>query len=350
MVPPPPIPEGHFGTVLRDLGLRIEGTPLEPVLAEFDRELERVGLSNLRPHYYLAAEWGVPFPSTSMAIPFYLARPDLTALHASRTGLVEGATRSEMLRYLRHEMGHVVNYAHRLYEREDWAARFGPFTRPYHEEYRPRPFSRAFVRHLPGWYAQKHPDEDWAETFAVWMTPGLDWRKEYADWPGALSKLEYCDRVVREVAGKPWQLPEGPEGEDGDDDEEIDIFELSLAEIYDKEESELTHLPGLDGALRTIFDNVSSDGGRSGEQQPAGELIRSLQGELTANVYRWTGHFPERTLRLLRLVARRADELGQVYRPEHEGAVTVAVSALVTALAMNHVSNGDYVPAGESNP
>ena len=349
MVPPPPISEGHYGTVLRDLGLRIEGTPLEPVLAEFDRELERVGLSNLRPHYYLAAEWGVPFPSTSLAIPFYLARPDLTALHASRTGLVEGATRSEMLRYLRHEMGHVVNYAHRLYEREDWAARFGPFTRPYHEEYRPRPFSRAFVRHLPGWYAQKHPDEDWAETFAVWMTPGLEWRKEYADWPGALAKLEYCDRVIREVAGKPWQLPERSATglpEEGDEEEEIDIFELSLAEIYNREETEPTHLPGLDGALRTIFETASGEGGPV-EQQPAGQLIQSREGELTTNVYRWTGHFPERTLRLLRQIARRAEELGQVYRPDREVAVTVAVTALVTALAMNHVINGDYVPAGE---
>src|SRR5438067_2597 len=83
-------------------------------------------------------------------------------------------------RYFRHEMGHVVNYAYRLYKRDDWTARFGSIDLPYEEEYAPEPFSRRFVRHLPGWYAQKHPDEDWAETFAVWLTPQRDWRADYA--------------------------------------------------------------------------------------------------------------------------------------------------------------------------
>ena len=65
------------------------------------------------------------------------------------------------------------------------------------EEYRPSPFSRRYVRHLPGWYAQKHPDEDWAETFAVWMTPAAQTgKKEYAGWPEALAKLTYCAEVM----------------------------------------------------------------------------------------------------------------------------------------------------------
>ncbi len=110
-----------------------------------------------------------------------------------RVGFVEGAGRVELLRYLRHEMGHVVNYAYRLYEQEDWVRHFGAMTQPYLEEYRPEPFSRRFVHHLPGWYAQKHPDEDWAETFAVWLTPGAHWRADYAEWPEALAKLEFCD-------------------------------------------------------------------------------------------------------------------------------------------------------------
>src|SRR5262249_39520328 len=106
---------------------------------------------------------------------------------------------SELLRYLRHEMGHVVNYAYKLYDREEWVGLFGPMTQPYEDEYRPQPFSRNYVLHLPGWYAQKHPDEDWAETFAVWMTPRLDWRSAYADWPVARRKLEYCDRTLAEL-------------------------------------------------------------------------------------------------------------------------------------------------------
>src|SRR5690606_27217617 len=128
-------------------------------------------------------------PSISIGIPFYLAHPELTGLHGERVGHLEGVGRMELLRYLRHEMGHVINYAYRLYDDEEWVKLFGSMTQPYLEDYRPTPFSRRYVRHLPGWYAQKHPDEDWAETFAVWMTPGDRWREDYREWPTALSKL-----------------------------------------------------------------------------------------------------------------------------------------------------------------
>jgi len=347
VTPPPEFPEAglHHATALRDLGLAIKGTPLEPVLAAFDREIDRAGLASARPEYYLADEWGVPFPSRSIAIPFYLARPDLTAYHAARTGLVEGAGAADILRYLRHEFGHVVNYAYRLYDREEWAARFGPFTRPYPEEYRPRPFSREFVRHLPGWYAQKHPDEDWAETFAVWMTPGRDWRAEYGVWPVALGKLEYCDRVMREVAGTPPLPFEADDDGAGDGDEEYDFFSGTLGDVYGPAGPGGQDVPGLDGALRAAFEDAAP-GNDPADRRPVGSLIRAVESELVANVYRWTGHFPERTLPLVRQLARRADELGQVYAPDRERAAVVAVTALVTGLAMNHVYTGEYFPAG----
>lgn len=337
-MPPPEFHEAH--TPLRDLGLRITGTPLEAVLAAFDRELTAAGVTGVRPDYFLADEWGVPFPSASIAVPFYLARPDLTEYHAAQTGLVEGASPADVLRYLRHEAGHVVNYAYRLYDREEWVERFGPFTRPYPEEYRPRPFSRDFVRHLPGWYAQKHPDEDWAETFAVWMTPGRDWRAEYAGWP-ALAKLDYCDRVMREVGG----LTPEPFPAEEDEDGEYDFFGETLADLYPTGEPPVELPPGLDGALRAAFEEVAA-GEALGDRRPVGGLIRRLERELATNVFRWTGHFPERSLPLLRQVARRADELGELYHPDREAAAVVALTALVTALAMNHVYTGEYFPAG----
>src|SRR3712207_7866144 len=119
---------------------------------------------------------------------------------------VEVESESDVMRYLRHEAGHAFNYAYRLYDRADWRTTFGPYSRPYRERFRANPFSRDFVRHILGWYAQKHPDEDFAETFAVWLTPGLDWRTEYAGWP-ALRKLEYVDRVLREGGGDPPAVP-----------------------------------------------------------------------------------------------------------------------------------------------
>ena len=116
---------------IRDFGLTIEGTPLQPIIQEFEEEVHRAGLTRVHPRFYLSTEWGVPFESVAIAIPFYLARPDLTALHVERTGLVEGFDRADILRYLRHEMGHVVNYAYRLYDQDEWVKQFGSITQPY---------------------------------------------------------------------------------------------------------------------------------------------------------------------------------------------------------------------------
>lgn len=328
-------------TAIRDLGLKIAGTRLEPILQEFEAELRRVGIRRVRPHFYLSTEWGVPFGTVAIAIPFYLARPDLTALHAERIGHVEGFNRADILRYLRHEMGHVVNYAYRLYEEADWVKLFGAMTQPYTEEYRPEPFSPRFVRHLPGWYAQKHPDEDWAETFAVWMTPDLDWRAEYASMPEALAKLEYCDRTMaalsdREPAVTATEL-----------DEDVGQLGYSLEQYYKSlsvHPSEM--MPGLDGALRAIFEDLGhpEDVAADVPRQPASALIRRLEREVMADVYRWTGHFPESTRLLLRHLAERADQLQLVYPETRSDAAIVALTTLVTALAMNHVYRGMYVP------
>src|SRR5881394_1719136 len=212
-----------FGSPIKDLALAIENTRLAPVVDEFRAELERMGLSKIAPGFYLSSEWGVPFGTVGIAIPFYLARPELTELHGEEVGHIEGFDRADILRYLRHEMGHVVNYAYKLYDDEAWVKLFGSITQPYREDYRPQPFSRRFVRHLPGWYAQKHPDEDWSETFAVWMTPGLDWHAEYADWPEALTKLQYCDRTMAALADTDPIVTA--------DDLDADVSELSVSVV-----------------------------------------------------------------------------------------------------------------------
>jgi len=323
-------------TPIRDLGLTIEGTPLQPVVDELLAEVDKLGLA-VRPRPYLSTEWGVPFGTVAIAIPFYLASPALTALHEERTAFVEGADRADVLRYLRHEMGHVVNYAYRLYERPEWVELFGPIGRPYREKYRPKPFSRKHVRHLPGWYAQKHPDEDWAETFAVWMTPRLDWRSEYAAWSGALAKLEYCDRTMKELRS------EVPAVTDEDLDEDVATVGYSVRDFYGELDGDGggEPLPGLDGALRTLFED-SGDGGADPRQAAA--LIEGLARTLPADVYRWTGHFPEHTRALLAQMRRRAEDLQLVYPAAREQRVERAAVVLVTALAMSHVQTGSYLP------
>jgi hypothetical protein len=331
------MPERHGPPPLRDLGLRIAGTELEPIVTEFVRELDRAGVRRVRPHFYLSTEWGVPFGTVAIAIPFYLARPDLKALHAERAGFVEGVSRADILRYLRHEMGHVVNYAYKLYDDPQWVEQFGSITQPYEEEYRPEPFSRRFVRHLPAWYAQKHPDEDWAETFAVWMTPGRDWRAEYAGWPTALAKLGYCDRRMAELADRP------PLVDDVELDADVGEMGTTLDELYGDPAVDAAMPPGLDGALQGIFEDPGApEGAVLPPRKSAAELIRRLRNELSAEVYRWTGHFPERTRPLVEYLAKRAGELQQVYPADREEQVVVALTALVTALAMNYVARGSY--------
>jgi hypothetical protein len=330
-----------WSTPIRDLGLTIEGTRLEPILAEFMEELRQAGVTRVRPRFYLSTEWGVPFETVAIAIPFYLARPDLTALHAERVGHVEGFDRADILRYLRHETGHVVNYAYRLYDQEEWVKQFGSITQPYFEEYRPEPFSRRYVRHLPGWYAQKHPDEDWAETFAVWMTPGLDWRSEYGGWPVAYSKLTYCSRTMSSLRDR------NPDVTSSELDEDVGDIEYSLDQYYGRTVDSPGELPpGLDGALRAIFEDLGGSQGLSlnGSLHPAADLIRRLEAELMANVFRWTGHFPERTRVLLRYLADRAAQLEQGYPPDREASAVIGLTTLVTGLAMNHVQRGSYLP------
>ncbi len=337
---PKPFHEVPGATPIRDLNLTIAGSPLEPILEEFGRELESAGICRVRPRFYLSTEWGVPEGTVAIAIPFYLARPDLTALHAERAGYIEGEGRRDVLRYLRHEMGHVVNYAYELFARPEWVEAFGPISAPYREDYRPEPFSRRYVRHLPGWYAQKHPDEDWAETYAVWMTPGLDWKAEYADWPVALAKLRLCDRLMAEVADSE------PSVTSEELDEDVSDLVHSLEDHYrDSEPEEPPIPPGLDSMLRSIFEDFGHPESAPADARwlPASALIRRIEPALVMAVFRWTGCFPERVRPLLRHLARRVDEMAQVYPADREAETVAGLTALLTALAMNHVASGTFL-------
>ena len=175
-----------------------------------------------RPPIYLSDEWGCPDGIARIGVPFYLADERLCRIEEELTGEVEDET--ESMRYLRHEAGHAFNYAYRLYDRADWHTTFGSFAEPYRDNYFPDPFSTSYVRHVLGWYAQKHPDEDFAETFAVWLTPHMDWRAAYEGW-GALEKLEYVDRVMGEVGSSVPDIPDASE-----DDADVGDLHHTLAE------------------------------------------------------------------------------------------------------------------------
>ena len=213
---------------IRDLGLTIEGSPLQRLVHQLYRELEQKGLMKFRPLCYLTDEWGCPSGEPVIGIPFYLANADLAHLEKEMNDLEDAR---EVMMYLRHEAGHAFNYAYKLHRTPEWKQLFGPFRRPYHDNYRPIPFSRNFVRHLAGWYAQKHPDEDFAETFAVWLTPRSAWRKRYRGW-GAMAKLQYMNRIARELGNV------DPVRRRGRTDITVDEMEATVAEFYQRTNDE----------------------------------------------------------------------------------------------------------------
>ena len=185
---------------LKDLRVTVEGTWLESCLEALYRELDEHDI-RVRPHAWISSEWFSPENTPGIAIPFYLAHPRLMQLEKKMILEVEGGTWSECMRILRHECGHVVTHAYQLYRRRRWQQLFGPSSKRYPRYYRANPASRNHVQNLRLWYAQSHPDEDFAETFAVWLRPRSHWRTRYADWP-ALKKLEYVDELMEEIAGK----------------------------------------------------------------------------------------------------------------------------------------------------
>ena len=183
-----------------DLGVRIAGSWLEAPIRSVEHELASRRL-RVRPSFWLSDEWFSPEGVVGVAIPFFLAHRRLMRLERRQMLEVEGGTLRECKKLLRHELGHAVQHAFELHRRPRWRAHFGRSSRPYPEHYRPNPASRRSVLHLGHWYAQAHPDEDFAETFAVWLTPGARWRRYYAGWP-ALRKLEYVDELMSELAGR----------------------------------------------------------------------------------------------------------------------------------------------------
>ncbi len=184
----------------KDLGLTLKGTWLEDRLDRLHEELDRRKL-RIRPYAWIGEEWFSPTDTTGFAIPFYLAHPRLERLERRQILDVEGSTIRGCQRILRHEAGHVVQNAYRLQRRRHWQRLFGRSSQRYPRYYRPDPGSKSYVQHLPLWYAQSHPDEDFAETFAVWLRPRSDWRKRYAGWP-ALAKLHYVDELMHEIADR----------------------------------------------------------------------------------------------------------------------------------------------------
>jgi hypothetical protein len=317
------------------LGLKLEGSPMEGFVAGLYRELRAKKLRRFEPRIYLTDEWGCPSEEPIIGIPFYLADPKLAQL-GKHVDDVEDAREIRM--YLRHEAGHAFNYAYKLYETKEWRELFGPFNRPYRERYKPVPFDRSYVRHMEGWYAQKHPDEDFAETFAVWLTPGARWRERYRGWP-ALDKLRYVDRTAKLVGDVE------PVVRLASTDITVEEMNMTVGEFFQSQAPTPTPVDiALEHDLRDLFARRRKD------RYPAGDFVRKHRGDLINKIEYWTG-VPRPVVRaLVERITETVDAIGVTVVPGSEPATLVELTTYATTLAMNYLTHGRFIPRSRRRP
>ena len=322
---PTAAPPSLLDTRIRDLGLKLEGSAAEKFVQQLYRELEQKRIAKFRPACYLTDEWGCPSGEPVIGIPFYLARPDLAQIEKEHNDLEDAR---EIMMYLRHEAGHAFNYAYKLHRTPEWRQVFGPYRRPYRENYRPVLFSKDYVRYLPGWYAQKHPDEDFAETFAVWMTPRSGWRSKYRGW-GALAKLNYMNRIARALGGS------DPMRKRGIPDITVEDMEMTVGEFYRVSTEQIPLLDlNVDDDLATLFSTPKKK--RSAEA--AESFLARHRKTLVDHIARWTAMQRPLVRRLMESVEKRSKEMGLMIDRKREAEQLSEFTVFATTLVMNHLA------------
>jgi len=307
---------------IRDFNLSIHESPLEPLIENLYNELDAKGIT-FHPPCYLADEWLCPDGEPIIGIPFCLAHPRLKHIEQKMMLEVEGGTEASCMRLLRHEMGHAFNYAYKLYKKTRWRELFGPFSSKYSNSYYSQPYSKRFVIHLEDNYAQAHPDEDFAETFAVWLTPNLCWERKYCGWP-AIKKLRYVDSLMKKYSNEapkiickekpPWSASR---------------MTSSLEAYYERKRKILgEEFKGFyDANLMKVFsrqhDSPSSD--------KASRILRRHRRALLNNISKWTGHRKYDVNELINKLINRCEAL-ELYGKEED---IISAATLIAAIAGN---------------
>ena len=316
---------------LCNLGLKLKGSTLEKHIERLHEELRARGI-RFRPHCWLSEEWfshdGVP----GIAIPFYLAHPRLKRLERQQMFEVEGGTTPWCMRILRHETGHAIDTAFRLHRRRRWREIFGRYSQPYPEFYQPRPYSKRYVLHLDLWYAQSHPSEDFAETFAVWLKPRSPWRAQYRGW-AAMKKLEYVDQLMQEIRRSQPTIKTrrhvAPLGK----------IRKTLAEHYAEKRAHYgcDHPDFYDRDLRRLFSELPEHTGNL----HAATFLRRIRTELRGVVAQWTGEYQYTIDQVLAEMIERCSELKlRLHRPED---LTKRDAMLIlTVQVMNYLHGGRH--------
>jgi hypothetical protein len=318
-----------------DLGVRIESSELEPRVGQLFQELSGRGVQ-LRPDCYLGDEWFSPEGMAAIAIPFYLAHPRLKNLESRQMLEVEGGTAEWCQRLLRHECGHAVDHAYKFSSNREWQQVFGSPEAEYTPEtYRPHPYSKSFVRHLPNWYAQAHPDEDFAETFAVWLaTPPDEWRERYRGWK-AIEKLEYVHALMQEA--KLQNANPTPRIRKRRRISEARNLRTTLSRYYAaRRKLYAEDFPDFyDADLRALFGNGEPTA------ESAARLMRKNRAALIRSIVQWTGQRKYTVSMLVRKLIRRCHDLN-LTAPRDSVRLHFELAAYLAALVTNHLHTGRF--------
>lgn len=316
---------------IRSLGLRLEGSEVAPWIDQLYHELDSRGLV-FHPPCFVGDEWFCPVGIPAIYIPFFLVHPRLRKLERKMILEVEGEDREWFMKLMRHEAAHAYSYAYRVYRKKKWQQCFGLASTEQADTYRPSPHSRSYVIHLDDWYAQSHPDEDFAETFAVWLTPGLDWRKRYRGWP-ALRKLEYVDELMASLAGRPPRHQPEFKGTD------YDCLNVKLKTYYKhkRKQYEESYTEFYEKDLRRLFTAAATE---EGAEKASRYLRRHRQAILRA-VTEWTHERKYRVNRLLDDLIKRCEIL-DLWVAAKDATLLARISSYVTTMILNHLFTGRF--------
>jgi len=314
-----------------DLGLEIEGTTLERRIKRLYQELEMREI-RFRPHCWLSDEWFSPDGVPGMGIPFYLAHPRLARLERKQVLEVEGGTKEWCMRILRHEAGHALDTAYRLHRRRSWREVFGKYSEPYPEYYDPKPYSKSYVQHLDQWYAQCHPAEDFAETFAVWLKPRSSWRVHYQGWP-ALKKLEYVNQLMVGIRRR------APKVVSRRQVTPLREIRKTLRAYYEEKRARygIDYPNFADRDLRRLF----SEAPEHAERASASAFLRRVGPELRRAVAHWTGEYQYTINQVLEEMIERCRELDLHLDRRQEQAKRDTL-VMLTVQTMNYLHGGHH--------
>ncbi|MBN2143039.1 MAG: putative zinc-binding metallopeptidase [Candidatus Aureabacteria bacterium] len=317
-------------TRICDLNLDIDYVMAHP----FQRLKTELSEHRIRlwPDFYFGNEWGCVNKKISISIPFHLATPELKKFEE------DIPTSEELVKILRHETGHAINYAYKLWQYRDWKIMFGDFNKKYRDKYlyRVNPWSKSYVRHLhflgDPHYAQKHPDEDWAETFAIWLDPRSKWEIRYRNWPVALEKLYFVDGLMKKLAGKkPLNLETEQDGL-------YTSLEETVSEWWGLDDDIFN--PEVQEYIRDMNELFHKTGNGNGAYLPAWKLIHRYSMLLVEYVSLWISGSNKHTVRKKLLQCQaicKAENL--LYFPSEEEQKLIELTTLLSCYVVDGVHN-----------